>query len=181
MLRPGAARALIRGMNRPLSLALLSVSLLAAALAGSVGGADAAKKKCKPGVYKFDGSTSARRFCGPASAKVTLASGKVAYKPGSCQRTKSYFTINIGAVVLGSTSKKRPESFGITVGKTPAGGSPAPSDGTYTGNDAHVAFVHRNKGYSVTGASVTLKGKRTAGSFSGTALGQPVSGTFKCR
>jgi hypothetical protein len=84
-------------------------------------------------------------------------------------------------VVLGSTSKPRPEYFGITVGQTPAGGKPAPKDGTY--GDAVVAFVHKHKGYSLGNASVTLQGGRTHGTFSGQLPGNggPVTGTFRCK
>lgn len=44
-----------------------------------------------------------------------------------------------------------------------------------------VSFVIKHKRYAVVNASVTLKGNRTRGSFSGTVFGGgAVSGTFSC-
>jgi hypothetical protein len=155
--------------------------LLGLAVAVGSAGPAAGAKKCKPGVHKFDGSTKARTFCGPASAKAVLAPGKTAkFKRGNCETGKKYLTINLGTIVLGETHKKLPEYFGITVGQTPAGGTPAPKDGTY--DDAVVAFVHGNKRYGLGNASVTLTNKRTRGSFTGELTGGgTVSGTFRCK
>jgi hypothetical protein len=160
-----------------------SLVLLCAALAGLAGLSASAegKKKCKPGVYTFSGSTKARRFCGPARATAVVGGEKFAFKGGACDKTKKYVTVNIGTVVLGSTSKPRPEYFGITVGQTPAGGKPAPKDGTH--DDAVVAFVHKHKGYPLGDASVTLKGGRTRGTFTGELAGNggTVTGSFRCK
>lgn len=165
-------------MRRRIILSAVSTGLVATALAGSAGSAEGAK--CKAGVHKF-GSVQARTFCGPGSATATVGGKTFAFKGGNCVKTKKYLTINLGTIVLGQTSKKRPEYFGITVGKTPLGGTPAPKDGTYSG-DA-VAFVHLNKGYGVGGSSVTLTNGRTRGTFTGkTFSGQiPVSGSFRCK
>src|SRR4051794_16097104 len=135
-------------MTRRVALALLSAALAAAAITGLAGPA-AGAKKCKPGVHKFDGSTKARTFCGPASAKVTLLPGQtpVKFKPGECEIHKKYVTINLGTIVLGPTDKKRPEYFGLNVGRTPAGGTPAPKDGTYDG--ATISFRHKDQGYAL--------------------------------
>lgn len=159
-------------------LILLSATLAAGAIAGAAGTAEGAKK-CKPGVHKFDGSTKARTFCGPARATADLGQ-TVKFKPGSCEKTKKYVTVNIGTIVLGSTKKKRPEYFGLTVGETPAGGKPAPKDGTY--DDATVSFVHKNKGYALGNATVTLTNNRTRGTFTGTIFGQQgeTTGSFRC-
>ncbi len=74
---------------------------------------------------------------------------------------------------------KRPDYFGITVGKTLGAGKAAGKDGTYTG--AAVAIVTKNTTYAVTQSSVTLAGGRTKGTFSGTAIGGgKVSGSFAC-
>jgi hypothetical protein len=159
-----------------------SIALLCATLAFAAGLSTAAegKKKCKPGVHTFSGSTKARTFCGPARATAVVGAKKFAFKGGACDKTKKYVTVNIGTVVLGSTSKPRPEYFGITVGQTPGGGKPAPKDGTY--DDAVVTFVHKHKGYPVGNASVTLKNGRTRGTFTGELPGGgAVTGTFRCK
>jgi hypothetical protein len=137
----------------------------------------AAARKCHPGTHRF-GSAQARTFCGKASAHVVLPGHTATIKQGSCEKTSGSFTINIGTVVLSPNATNPPDYFGITVGKT-LGGTPAGHDGTYTG--AAVSFVVKHKRYAVVNASVTLKGNRTRGSFSGTVFGGgPVSGTFSC-
>ena len=166
-------------MTRRTPVFLLTAALAAGAVAGAAGPA-AGAKKCKEGVHKFDGSTKARTFCGPARSVVSL--GKlVKFKPGECEKTKKYVTVNIGTIVLGPTHKKRPEYFGLTVGETPAGGTPAPKDGTY--DHATISFVHKNKGHALGNASVTLTNKRTRGTFQGTIVGQQgvVTGSFRCK
>jgi hypothetical protein len=164
-------------------LALITAAAAVAALAGVAGPASGAGK-CKPGVHKFDGSTKARTFCGPASAKVTLLPGQspIKFKPGECEIHKKYVTINLGTIVLGPTNKKKPEYFGLTVGRTPAGGKPAPKDGTYD-QDVVISFEHKNKGHALGNASVTLTHNRTRGTFQGTPFGQQgaVTGSFRCK
>jgi hypothetical protein len=168
-------------MRRRAPLILLSAALAAGAIAGAAGPA-AGAKKCKAGVHKFDGSTKARTFCGPASAKVVLQPGQapVKFKPGECEIHKQYVTINLGTIVLGDTNKKRPEYFGLTVGKTPAGGKPAPKDGTY--DHPTISFEHNNHGTGLGNATVTLTNKRTRGTFQGTPFGKQgaVTGSFRC-
>jgi hypothetical protein len=166
-------------MRRRAPFLLLSATLLMGAVAGTAGPA-AGAKKCKPGVHKFDGPTKARKFCGPARATVELGQ-PVKFKPGECKRTKKYVSVNIGTIVLGPTDKKKPEYFGLNVGETPAGGTPAPKDGTY--DDATISFQHNNKGYALGNATVTLTNKRTRGTFSGTLVGQQgeITGSFRCK
>jgi hypothetical protein len=163
-----------------LRASLTTACIALACLAGLTASAEG-KKACKPGVHTFSGSTKARTFCGPARATVTVGGKTFTFKGGNCQRGKKYLTINIGTVVLGSTSKPRPEYFGITVGKTAAGGTPAPKDGTY--DSAVIAVVHKHKGYPIGNSSVTLMGGRTKGTFTGTLAGSgdAVSGSFRCQ
>lgn len=160
-------------------LAPIAIAAAVAAIAGVAGPASGAAK-CHAGVHKFDGSTKARTFCGPARAAVNLGGTIVKFKPGECQKTTKYVTVNIGTIVLGPTSKKKPEYFGLTVGQTPAGGKPAPKDGTYDG--ATIAFEHKNKGHALGNATVTLTNGRTRGTFTGTIAGQQgqVTGSFRC-
>lgn len=151
--------------------------LLVAAVAAATALPATASAKCTAGVHPY-GGVQARTFCGPASASVSVGGKKAVLKGGQCDRTKDYFTINVGTTLLG-TSSKRPDYFGITVGKTLGAGKAAGKDGTYTG--AAVAIVTKNTTYAVTQSSVTLAGGRTKGTFSGTAIGGgKVSGSFAC-
>ena len=137
----------------------------------------AAASKCHAGTHKF-GSAQARTFCGKSSAHVVMSGHTATIKQGSCQKTSTYFTINVGTVVLSQSAPNPPDYFGITVG-TGAGGTPAGHDGTYQG--AAAAFVIAHKRYAVLPVTVTLGGNRTKGSFSGTVFGGgQVSGTFHC-
>lgn len=155
---------------------LLATSAAVAALVPAAPAAAA----CKPGTHKF-GGTQAQTFCGPARASLTMAGKHVSFKQGSCKRTSDYFTINIGTIVLGDTTKKRPAYFGITVGKTVGGGSPANHDGTYT-KDLTISFVTGGHSYALIHATLTLAGHRTKGTFTGGLLagGGDVSGSFHC-
>jgi hypothetical protein len=162
-------------MRRLPVFVLICGGLLLAAVLGGAGSADA-KKKCKEKVYSYGGA-QARKFCGPARARVTLPSGtKVRFKRGHCDKTDHNFTINIGTIVIGDSSKKRPKYFGITV-------DPAPKDGTYHEN-ATVSFVRKNKGYGVGDATVTLKKHRSRGTFHGKLFSGgkgSVHGSFRCK
>lgn len=153
-----------------------------AAIAGAaaLAAAPAAAAKCHPGVHT-QGSVESRTFCGPAQAHVVLGGMSATIHQGECQRTASYFTINIGTVVLSPSAPNKPDYFGITVGKVPgAGGTPAGHDGTY--NADAVSFVIKHKSYAVRDGIVTLKDNRSKGSFSGMLFGGgPVSGTFSCK
>jgi hypothetical protein len=171
----------IRGLSfgcRSRHIACAAMAAVATTVLAMASAPVAAASKCHPGTHKF-GSAQARTFCGRASAQVVLPGHTATIKQGSCKKTSAYFTINIGTVVLSPTAPNPPDYFGITVGKTLAGGTPAGHDGTYQG--AAVAFVIKHKRYAVLPVSVTLTGNRTRGSFSGTLFGGgAVSGTFRC-
>ena len=58
-------------------------------------------------------------------------------------------------VVLGTTTKPKPEYFGLLVGKAPiVGGTPAAHDGSFKAQA--VSAHHAGKGYAVISATVTL-------------------------
>ena len=89
--------------------------------------------------------------------------------------------VNVGTVVLGTTSKPKPNYFGLDVGQIPGTtGKPAAKDGSYPA--VVLALDYGGKGYLTTGVTVVLSGNRTHGSFSGSALGSSakVTGTFSC-
>jgi hypothetical protein len=76
-------------------------------------------------------------------------------------------------------SPKRPDYFGITVGKPPFA-KPAPKDGTYTGN-VTIAYVIKHQRAGLADSTITLKSGRTKGSFFGKVLsGGNATGTFSC-
>jgi hypothetical protein len=158
---------------------VLFVGACAAIVAASVGAGSAAAA-CSAGVHPYGGVT-ARTFCGPAKATVTVGGKTFAFSGGSCERGAAYLTVNIGTVVLGTTSKPKPEYFGLTVGKVPMlGGVPAKTDGTYT--PQALTAAHAGKGYAILSAKVTLKGNRSKGTFTGTVFGTSgkVTGSFGC-
>jgi hypothetical protein len=125
---------------------------------------------CKEGVGKFGGA-SARTFCGPAKAKVRIGGVTVSYAGGECSKSAFGWSINIGTVVLGTTSKPKPEYFGITVTKAAAG--------TYANQG--VAVVHAGVTRSVLGTVVLKSGVRS-GTFSGRVFGTrtTLTGSFSC-
>jgi hypothetical protein len=105
-----------------------------------------------------------------AKATVHIGGKTVLFKGGKCEQTPAGWVIDIGTVVLGQSSKK-PEYFGITAKAKP---------GTHA--NAAVAIDHANKGYAVTGNTVTLKPGLRSGTFTGTAFGTSgtISGSFSC-
>ncbi len=163
--------------RRLLALLALACAALPAAATAAPG-----RQACTPGMTKV-GGTDARVFCGPAKATVQVGVKSLAFSGGTCERTSTYVSVNIGTVVLGQTSAKKPDYFGLNVGSgVGAGNKPAPHDGSYTG--AVIAIVKAGKSYLARGdvAKVTLSGGRTHGTFSAPMLFGPghVSGTFSC-
>jgi hypothetical protein len=135
---------------------------------------------CTQGVHPY-GGVNARTFCGPAKATVVLGGKTIHYAGGNCERGAAYLSLNIGTVVLGTTTKPKPEYLGLLVGKAPlVGGTPATHDGTY--KPQALALDHAGKGYAILTASVKLTGGRTRGSFTGKVFGTnaPIQGTFAC-
>ncbi len=135
---------------------------------------------CKAGVTTYGGAT-ARVFCGPATATVHAGGKTFTIRQGSCEKGPKYLSINIGEVILGTSSKPKPDYFGLDIGKLPyVGGVAVTKDGTY--HSAVVAVAHAGKGYSLRAqAKVTLTHNRTRGTFSGTLLtGGVATGSFRC-
>jgi hypothetical protein len=159
---------------------LVTVVVVAAALSTAVAGEGRAAATCTPGVHPF-GSVTARTFCGPAKATLVVGSKTIRFSGGTCERGAAYVAVNVGTVVLGTTTKEKPDYFGLVVGKTPvSGGTPARSDGTYT--PQALTANHAGRGYAILSATVQLKGNRTRGTFSGTSYGSSgrVTGSFNC-
>jgi hypothetical protein len=166
---------------------LLVLPALAIA-AGLVAGAAAAPTRtaCTPGQSTIDGR-SAMTFCGPAKATVKVGGKTYAFKGGSCIKTSTYVNVNIGTVVFGAKNQKQPY-FSVLIGAYPGAnpGTPAAKkDGTYAGG--LVVIRYKGKAWDLNGfdkdVMVTLKKKRSAGTFKGSTHFVPrtkVTGSFAC-
>jgi len=155
------------------------LAVLGAGVAGSASAAPGAAS-CTAGVHSYGGA-NARTFCGPAKATVVLGGKTIRFSGGNCERGPAYVSFNIGTVVLGTTTKPKPEYFGFLVGKAPiVGGTPATHDGSY--KPQALGFDHAGKGYAIIPATVKLAGGRTRGTFTGKVFGAntPIHGSFSC-
>lgn len=163
-------------MRAALAPGVLAVAACAATAAAAT---PVAPARCRPGARTV-GGVPQRTFCGPASA-VVRTGGKThrIAVGGECERGRMYLAVNVGTVVLGRTTRPKPTYFGLSVGRTPLGGTPAARDGTYA-NPA-LSFTVGGRSFAVLRATVTLGGGRTRGTFRGTVLGGgPVTGSFTC-
>ena len=158
---------------------LLLLTIVISTMASAIAVAAPTRTSCTPGVHPF-GDVSARTFCGPAKATLVVGGRTIRYHGGSCERGPAYVSVNIGTVVLGLTTKLRPEYFGLNVGKVPLfGGAPAAHDGTFPAGA--IAARHAGKGYAIMRGTVTRAGGRTRGTFAGTLLGGgAATGSFQC-
>jgi hypothetical protein len=159
---------------------LATAIVVAAVLAAATASAGRAAASCSPGVHPF-GGTTARTFCGPAKATMVVGGKTIRFSGGTCERGAAYVAVNIGTVVLGTTTKQKPDYFGLVVGKAPMiGGTPAKTDGTY--KPQVLTANHAGKGYAILHSTLQLQGNRTRGTFSGTPYGSTseVTGTFSC-
>lgn len=162
-----------------MGVARLALLALLVPLVVAVGPA-AARPACTAGVKTANGVTE-RTFCGPAKATVHYGGKTFVFSGGECEKTSKYIAVNIGTVVLGTTSKPKPNYFGLDVGQLPGStGKAAAKDGSYPA----VAFAldFGGKGYLAAGVTVVLGGNRTHGTLTGSALGSSgkVTGTFSC-
>jgi len=163
--------------------ALVTVGLVVATVAAAAAlpaAAGVRAPSCTAGMHAV-GGVNARTFCGPASATVTVGGVTYRFKGGECEKGAQYLSLDIGTVVLGQTTKPRPDYVGLNVGKLPlVGGTPAAHDGTFPAEA--LAIEHAGKSYTMVQATVTLSGGRTRGSFKGKLLtgNGTASGTFRC-
>lgn len=158
-------------------VAVIAVFAAALAVTGSGGAASAG---CKAGLTTYGGA-NARVFCGSASATVHARGKTFTIRQGSCDKGAKYLAVNIGEIIIGTSTKPKPEYFGLEIGKIPyLGGTAVSRDGTY--HSGVVAVVHAGKGYALRGqAKVTLTNGRSRGTFSATSLsGGVVTGSFRC-
>jgi len=147
---------------------VLAAAVLGTSVLGSSARASGNVATCTPGVKTITGA-SARTFCGPARATVTLNGKTISYRGGVCSTSIGLFSLNIGTVVLG-TVKNAPEYLGVTA-KAKAG----------TQSRQTVAVVHAGASRAIIG-TVTLKPGLKSGTFTGKAFGSKatISGSFTC-
>jgi hypothetical protein len=147
---------------------MTAVALGAAAFLAQAGTAHVAA--CHAGVHKIGGGTY-RTFCGPAKASVSAGGKALAFKGGSCQRVGGTVALNIGTIPL-QGAKLRFEYFGITVFNVPHDG---------VSKSAAIVWYHKGRSYALLHATVTLKGGRSRGTFTGSLIGGgKESGSFSC-
>jgi hypothetical protein len=142
---------------------LAGVGLAGSALAGP------RSSSCTAGVHTVGGA-NVRTFCGPAKATAKTAGKTFSFSGGQCSVTQGYFTVNIGSITL-PPAKAKFAYLGIDV-KPPRAG------------------VHRNqivswqvpgKGYSIIGATVTVRAGLKSGTFAGRVIGGGnATGSFSC-
>jgi hypothetical protein len=167
----------------PVRITGLVLVLAALVLAGVGGraGASTDARGCTSGIITYGGA-QARQFCGPAKATVKVGTKTLKFMQGECLKSTDYVSVNIGTVVLGTTSKPKPNYFGMNIGRV-AGSTdkPARKDGKYKGGV--LALEYAGKGYLTRGDLIvtTLSGGRNKGVFTTKTFdGKPVSGTFTC-
>lgn len=146
-----------------MKLAVLAAVVVAAA---AFVPASSAHTSCTAGVKTVNGLTE-RTFCGPAKATVHYGAQTFSFKGGNCAKSGPYYAVNIGTVVLGITSKPKPDYFGLDIGKP--------------GTDV-LALDHGGKAYLVLGTTLKVVRSGNHGTFSGTAFGgsPKVTGSFSC-
>jgi hypothetical protein len=146
-----------------------AASVLVASVLASAAPAGANAATCTPGVKTIAGA-SARTFCGPAKATVTLNGKTVSYKGGICSTSIGLFSINVGTVVVGTTMPNAPEYFGVAAKAKP-------------GKQARqtISVVHAGATRGIIG-TVTLTAGLNGGTFAGKVFGSSagISGSFTC-
>ena len=152
---------------------VLLVALAALTFAGHVtaSGAGRGAVACTPGVRSVGGAT-VRTFCGPAKG-VAHAQGKTFhFSGGMCLVSRGYLTVNIGSITIGGPGVK-PKFLYLGMDVRP------PRDGKHA--NQIVSWQAPGKGYSLLGATVTVRGGLKRGSFTGRVIGDgPASGSFTC-
>jgi hypothetical protein len=159
-------------MKRRTAAAPLLLALVAGALLAPTG--SSASSACTSGLTKVGGK-QARTFCGTAKAKATVGATKFTFTGGECARSGTFFTVNIGTIVINPVANAKPAKvpyFGLTV--TPA------DSGAHLSQA--LSWVSGGKRYAVLANTVTLKKGLKAGTFSGKAIpgGAKVTGSFSC-
>jgi hypothetical protein len=160
-------------LTRSLTTTVALLLALAAAALAVPTTSSAARAACVPGTTTVAGK-KAMRFCGPAKATATVGTKRFAFSGGECSVAGTYFTVNIGTILIHRTAHGKPGPspyFGVTV--TPSG------PGLHLGQV--LSWASGGKGYSLLGTRITLASGLKSGSFTGRSLdGKKARGTFTC-
>jgi hypothetical protein len=140
-------------------------------VAGPVGANGHKKVHSTCSAYQAGRNGVIRTFCsGSATATVTTAGTTTLIRGGTCGKSGSYFTVNVGVVVSPSYRGSKPNYFGLDV---------LPTAPTFT--NAILSYAVGGAGGYATSNSGTVAPNHKSGTFSGTDLqGKAVSGSFTC-
>ena len=155
--------------------ALLAIGCATTALvvAGAGTSASVGTASCTAGVTTVGGA-SARTFCGPAKASVTIGGKTLRFTNGTCEKLSGYYSVNIGSITL-PPAKPKYMYFGFTTTKK--------RGGTYkVYGDVTLGWQTPGKSYSLGKGSVRISSSMKGGTFSGTTLLNPqkTSGSWTC-
>ena len=152
-----------------MGLALVASTTLL--IAGPAAAKSHKKVKSSCSAYRAGKNGVIRTFCsGPATATVITAGGSTVIKGGTCGKSGSYFTVNVGVVVGPSYKGPRPNYFGLDV---------PPTATAFT--NAVLSYAVGGAGGYATSNSGNVASNHKSGTFSGTDLtGKAVNGSFSC-
>jgi hypothetical protein len=110
----------------------------------------------------------AQRYCGPATASVTVGGATTQFSSGWCETNAAGFSVAIGTQLFGSPDvSQEPDLFIVLV-------DPTTGDGPISG-------VANHHGFLLVTPPLTFGPGKKSGTFSGTAeVGGAISGSFTC-
>jgi hypothetical protein len=110
----------------------------------------------------------AQRYCGPATASVTVGGATTQFSSGWCETNAAGFSVAIGTQLFGSPDvSQEPDLFIVLV-------DPTTGDGPISG-------VANHHGFLLVTPPLTFGPGKTSGTFSGTGVvGGAISGSFTC-
>ena len=110
----------------------------------------------------------AQRYCGPATASVTVGGATTQFSSGWCETNAAGFSVAIGTQLFGSPDvSQEPDLFNLL-------GDPTTGDGPISG-------VANHHGFLLVTPPLTFGPGKTSGTFSGTGVvGGAISGSFTC-
>jgi hypothetical protein len=129
------------------------------------------------------------RYCGRASATVTVGETTTRLAGGACQRDANSLSVGFGTVRLGFPHASTGDLLTVDVGGDSTGTNdhPAPVDGTYPLASFNLTLAGRTYIADLGNGKATLTSGRMAGSFMLTADASPsrhhpeaITGSFTC-
>lgn len=133
---------------------------------------------CEPGRFEVDGAVG-RRFCGPASADLTIGTARLRIDGGECRTTEGQWSATLGAAFPDAAEPPAGYPYaGLAVGA--AGSGLEIADGTYP--DALLSWTTADGTTGQGTGTVTLSQGTSTAVFEGTSLftGEEILGTVHC-